>query len=139
MAVKFILLEDNEDVLFFNSHAFKVNQLKQLLINEIERRSYEISQFCYINIQYHSTNILGDINWESKVIDCEMLKIGSQAWQKGKLRIKASIERVAKDNDPQKQITTNVSLEFSPDTPEITPPESPLDDLRQMINQETQS
>jgi hypothetical protein len=31
-----------------------------------------------------------------------------------------------------------VSLEFYPDEPEISEPESPLDDIRQMMNQENQ-
>ncbi len=59
-------------------------------------------------------------------IDCEALRFGQKSWQKGKVRIK-------------------VLVEFSPDEPEveatqasneINEPESPLDDLRQMINQE---
>ncbi len=56
----------------------------------------------------------------------EVLKYGSKGWQKGKLRI---------------------TIEFCPDEPEVeeTPgsnqpetsqPESPLDDLRRMINED---
>ncbi len=52
-------------------------------------------------------------------VDGEVLRIGAKGWQKGKWRIK-------------------VSLEFYPDEPDISEPESPLDDIRQMINQETQ-
>ena len=63
--------------------------------------------------------------WFSEGIDCEVIKINTQGWQKGKVRL---------------------AIEFCPDEPEIeeTPteeiphPESPLDDLRQMINKETQ-
>ena len=49
----------------------------------------------------------------------EILKIGAKGWQKGKLRIK-------------------ITIEFCPDQSEIAQPESPLDDLRQMLNQENQ-
>lgn len=56
-------------------------------------------------------------------LECEILKIGSNGWQPGKLKIK-------------------VTLEFIPDElvevekkPEIIEPESPLDDLRRMISE----
>jgi hypothetical protein len=52
-------------------------------------------------------------------IDGEVLRIGSKGWQKGKIRIR-------------------ISVEFCPDESEITQPESPLDDIHQRINQETQ-
>jgi hypothetical protein len=61
-------------------------------------------------------------------LDSEVLRVGKKAWQKGKVRI-------------------NVSVEFCPDEPEIDEtapsneipqPESPLDDIRQMMNQENQ-
>jgi hypothetical protein len=63
-----------------------------------------------------------------KGIDSEVLRLGANVWQKGKVKIK-------------------VTLEFRPDEPEVkeiaatqetAQPKSPLDDLRQMINQETQ-
>lgn len=66
--------------------------------------------------------------WLDEGVDCATLKFGSKAWQKGKVKIKLSVE-------------------FCPDEPEIkaaaaknetTQPESPLDDLRQIINKETQ-
>jgi hypothetical protein len=61
-------------------------------------------------------------------LDSEVLRVGKKAWQKGKIRI-------------------NVFVEFCPDEPEveetapsneIPQPESPLDDIRQMMNQENQ-
>jgi hypothetical protein len=51
-------------------------------------------------------------------IECEILKFNSEGWQKGKFRIK-------------------VTLEFCPDEPEIEEPESPLDDLRRKLNEAT--
>ncbi|MBE9209347.1 KGK domain protein [Nostoc sp. LEGE 06077] len=55
--------------------------------------------------------------WFTEGIDCEILKLNAKAWQAGKLRIK-------------------VTLEFIPDKPEITEPESPLDDLRRLIHED---
>jgi len=63
-----------------------------------------------------------DKDWLGEGLDCEILKIGAKGWQKGKIKIR-------------------VSVEFCPDkpeieeAPEITEPESPLDDIRRMINE----
>jgi hypothetical protein len=64
--------------------------------------------------------------WFDEGIECEILKLRSGGWQKGKVRI-----------------NLEVSVEFFPDEPEIEEttdikePESPLDDLRRMINDAT--
>jgi hypothetical protein len=88
-----------------------------------------ISQMKSILSGYGGNRTNENLNrWLGKGVDCKTLKFGAKGWQKGKIRIR-------------------VSLEFCPDQPEVqeTPasneiaqPESPLDDLRQMINQETQ-
>ncbi len=54
--------------------------------------------------------------WVNEGIECEILKLGSNSWQKGKVRIK-------------------VTVEFCPDELEIQEPDSPLDDIRQTMNQ----
>ncbi len=51
---------------------------------------------------------------------CEILTLNSKGWQKGKFRIK-------------------VTLEFCPDAPDVTEtsePESPLDDIRRMMTED---
>ncbi|MFB2835389.1 KGK domain-containing protein [Floridanema evergladense] len=48
-------------------------------------------------------------------LDAEALKVGAKGWQKGKIRVR-------------------VTLEFEPEEPETNEPESPLDDLRRMMN-----
>lgn len=70
------------------------------------------------------------LKWFEEGADVEVLKYGSQGWKKGKLRIK-------------------VSLEFCPDEPKVeevaapqeaesvNEPESPLDDIRRMIDEPT--
>ncbi|VEP16717.1 KGK domain protein [Hyella patelloides LEGE 07179] len=52
-------------------------------------------------------------NYFTEGVDCEILKVGSDYWQKGKFKI-------------------NVSIEFIPDEPEKV--ESELDSVRQEIN-----
>lgn len=85
-----------------------------------------------------------ELAWSSTLINCEVLSLGSQSWQKGKLRIQVHLERTEVEGySPSDQSVKiqQVYLEFCPDEPEVTelsPPESPLDDLRQIINQETQ-
>lgn len=54
--------------------------------------------------------------WYKEGVSCEILKIGAKGWQKGKIRVR-------------------VILEFEPDEPETNEPESPLDDLRRMMNE----
>ncbi|MEA5554299.1 KGK domain-containing protein [Anabaena cylindrica UHCC 0172] len=61
--------------------------------------------------------------WFDEGIPCEILKLRSGGWKKGKVKINLEI-----------------SIEFCPDEPEIEEikePESPLDDLRRMINDAT--
>ena len=107
----------DDDVLAFNADLVKVGKFRDLVKfafndpNQIPDTLFGLlrTNGVYINPQ----DAFG------KGLDGEILKIGAKGWQKGKLRIK-------------------VSLEFYPDEPEISEPESPLDDLRQMINQENQ-
>jgi hypothetical protein len=66
--------------------------------------------------------------WFGDGIDCEILNLGSKSWKKGKVRIKVSVEFYAEEPE--------VSETPASDGLEINEPESPLDDLRQMINQE---
>lgn len=60
-------------------------------------------------------------DWSEEIftegIECEMLKPGAKGWQRGKVRL---------------------TLEFSPDEPEVGQEESGLDDIRRQINQANQ-
>ncbi|MBD2014467.1 KGK family protein [Microcoleus sp. FACHB-53] len=68
--------------------------------------------------------------WFGDGIDCEMLNLGSKSWKKGKVRIKVSLEFYVEEQEDSQTLGS--------DALEISPPESPLDDLRQMINKENQ-
>lgn len=67
--------------------------------------------------------------WYTKGVDCELLKPGSDGWKKGKIRIKISLELCL--DEPE------ISEIPSSNNPEINKPESPLDDIRQMIKQDS--
>ncbi len=134
------LLENcgDEDALLLSDKGLKAGTLRQkitnifqtkfegLLIEELKSQGLEINTKEYIgstNYNYITKQ------WFGNGIDCEVLKIGAKGWKKGKMKI-------------------TVSLEFCPDEPEVTEtpennqpktnePESPLDDLRRMINEQT--
>lgn len=64
--------------------------------------------------------------WFSDGKNCEILSIGSGGWQKGKFRIKFTLE-FCPDEPEVKQISQN-------NEPEVNQSESPLDDIRRMMN-----
>ncbi|WP_052672375.1 KGK domain-containing protein [Aliterella atlantica] len=66
--------------------------------------------------------------WFSEGKNCEILSIGSGGWQKGKFRIKFTLE-FCLDEPEFKQIKPSNELENNQS-------ESPLDDLRQMMNKD---
>ncbi len=119
----------DNDVISFGNEMCKLGIFKQAVDRAFGRKvadvlieSLESSQIKGIRIvecisngkryDYHDTNHI----WFSEGKDCEILRIGAKGWEKGKLKIK-------------------VTLEFEPDEPEIKQPESPLDDLRQILNE----
>lgn len=59
--------------------------------------------------------------WFGEGVDCELLKLGAKGWQKGKLRVKLTVEFCPEQPEIEESQTNNQS-------------ESPLDDIRQMIN-----
>lgn len=115
------------DVLDFGENIYKIAKFKQAidtssnytlaytLDQELSRQGVNIKQ---------STN--ANLNWFQKGIDCEILTLGSQSWKKGKVKIKISVEFYAEDEDVQITNSNNS---------EITQPDSPLDDLRRMIQE----
>lgn len=136
MSNTFIPLECNDDVIQISNDSFTVSRLKELVINGIlEKKPLSVGN----NVNIHIGNCLDylgnfkiydqDIHVDDLQLqitkDCQLLKIGNKGWQTGKIKIKMSIS-------PLNRYSDYVDLEFCPDEPEI--PESPLDDLRKMIN-----
>ena len=128
---------DEDDVLSFGDDTFKVSKFRKAV-----NGAFGNNLGNQLNSQlssYHGVKIDGAIlapkginepyaRWFNDGIDCEILKLGSKGWQKGRVRIKVSVEFYVEEDSEQ--------LVSEPS--EIELPESPLDDLRQMINQENQ-
>ena len=158
---------NDDDVLAFNTaKLLKFSQFKEKLKQTIRSRlgylfrkekhpnskieDYLIN-FCrtinFEGVEFGSFDI--KMTWKSarEGIDCEILRLGSKSWQKGKLRSHADIELFPEEKElVETRAVIQLTIEFSSNEPEVeatqasnetSQTESPLDDLRQMINQET--
>lgn len=119
----------DNDVISFSNEMCKLGNFKQAIESAFRGKvadglieSLESSQIKGIRIGEYvswgrgSRFQYANYKWFSEGKDCEILRIGAKGWEKGKLKIK-------------------VTLEFEPDETEIKQPESPLDDLRQMLGE----
>lgn len=132
-------LDGADDVLLFKHQTtFTVGKFKELVATKFnEKLSLEVQgqsrhsssikdciKDLWISTETSTIISGGDINWNShkEGIDCQVLKIGSKGWEKGKLKIE-----VNKSFEPYGE--TQVCIKFCADEP----PEqkSPLDDIRQ--------
>ena len=128
---------DEDDVLSFGDDTFKVSKFRKAVNgafgNNLGNQFYsQLSSYQGIKIDGAILAPKG-INepyarWFNDGIDCEILQLGSKGWQKGKVRIKVSVEFYVEE-DSQQLVSESSGIEL---------PESPLDDLRQMMNQENQ-
>ncbi|HEY9804511.1 MAG TPA: KGK domain-containing protein [Leptolyngbyaceae cyanobacterium] len=115
----------NDDALSVKDKVFKIVQVKEAIKKAF---SEQLAQELYNALNSYGISIdpggylVGNKfyrcadNWFDEGIDCEVLQPATKGWQKGKLKLK-------------------VTLEFIPDEP-IVEEESPLDDLRRIINEE---
>jgi hypothetical protein len=118
---------DRKDIIAFESQLFKVEQLFEDVkaafnSNDVGYSLYHAlkHQQVPINARDFSSAYQKEHNewWFSEGGECEILRPGSQGWQKGKIRIRLK-----------------ATLEFCPDEPETNQEGSPLDDIRQMISE----
>lgn len=115
----FVLKCDDDDVVSFpeSSCVHKFKKFKDAVNNLFIDRARVAS---VINELLSPQLGISSINWFHKGIVCEVLQLGSSNWEKGKIRIK-------------------VTLEFCPDEPVIeekivsSQSESTLDDMRLLI------
>lgn len=119
----FTFLECDEDVLLFGKDTFTVGRFKELIKQDYEskNKNFILTQSNNIPVGTASFQLL-DTKWNSINKDCQILRIGSKGWQKGKIRFQVTYI--------YSRHITEVYLEFCPDEP--IEPESPLDDLRQL-------
>ncbi len=119
---------NEDDVLELNNQMVKLSKFKydlNLAFNIDQNREALLSITKYVTTP--SVAIARQL-FNGDGVDANVLRIGSQGWKKGKLKI-------------------NVTLEFCPDEPEIeeimqsndaeiNQASSPLDDIRQMMNKD---
>ncbi|MEG3938284.1 KGK domain-containing protein [Microcoleus sp. S36b_A3] len=127
------ILNGDDDVLLLGKATFTVRRLKELAARQF-RKILDIRikdgmvDFSYmmreLQINEETQIMGGNINWKTSQqgIDCQLLKIGSKGWQKGKIQIEINggLEFSGK---------TQTSIKFFPDEPPKQ--KSPLDDIRQ--------
>ncbi len=129
-------LNGEEDVLLLGQATFTVRRFKELVarkfdhillsIEAAENESRKKSIYFWmqsLSINEETKIIAGDIKWNSpkEGIDCQVLKIGSKGWEKGKVQIEV--------NKNFQSGETQTSIKFCPDEP--PKPKSPLDDIRE--------
>jgi hypothetical protein len=130
MEESFKLIECNDDdVIECNDWAYKVTKLKQAL--EKLGGSDGFLQTLWNGLREQKIYYLeGNYTYDNKCfkegMDVKILNLGSKSWKKGKLKFKLSLEFYVEEE-----------LEESSEKDVIKEPESPLDDLRRMINDAT--
>ncbi|AFY40707.1 KGK domain-containing protein [Nostoc sp. PCC 7107] len=104
----------DDDVISSKEKLFKVGKFRETLNHVFTQRLVNIVNATFQERKLPVTNTQEFLD---SGLECEILKIGAKAWESGKIRIK-------------------IAVEFIPDEPEITEPESPLDDLRRLIHED---
>lgn len=112
-----ISLAECKYTIVLNHITFKAGELTEALKNPLRNA-----------MVHNKSSIPSELvdNWLENGVECEILKRGTKDWQSGKVRIKISLE-FCPDESEIKEITKT-------EQPESSTPESPLDDLRKMLN-----
>jgi hypothetical protein len=115
---QFNLNFNDDDVIQFGSSITRFNNFESIVKSGIDEFIFSTLSKQQINAprQYYDpkTKRNWSCQWLGGGVPCELLRIGSQGWEKGKIRIKFEIE-------------------FIPNAPKIQEPESCLDDIRREI------
>ncbi|MBD1928238.1 hypothetical protein H6F74_18580 [Trichocoleus sp. FACHB-90] len=110
-------VEDRDGILSFSNSMFKLGEFMGALKKAFR---YEgLDQLGKLLSQRGGVPTLKEHKhlWFYEGLDCEILRVNGKSWEKGKVRIK-------------------VTLEFCPDESEMPQTDSPLDELRKIISQE---
>ena len=116
---------DDNDILRFDDEVCMVTNLESYLHDFFQAYSSHVTSYLENKLKISST-----VNeWFEEGKECEILKSGKN-WQKGKVKV-------------------NITINFHPDTPEVSEEnghqevenitESPLDEIRQQLTDESQS
>ncbi len=139
MNSKFTPLDCDDDVILLERNTFTIGRFKELsnqaIRNKLDKSIYDPTTQLHsgVAIHFYSDMSLCEqiINFSeipfNSIKDCQILKIGGKSWQKGKLKINIC-------RSPNgKHLEVKILLEFCADEPiEL---ESPLDDIRKLVEQ----
>ncbi|BAY18380.1 hypothetical protein NIES21_42260 [Anabaenopsis circularis NIES-21] len=115
---------NDDDVIEVGDNTYKISRLK-FGLNQSSNQS--LAQKLQQEL-HHERIQLSSVNMFSQQgINCKILTLGYKRWKKGKLKVSLSIEFYIEENV---EITNNNDLD-------INDPQSPLDDLRRMIHEES--
>lgn len=114
----------DDDVLMFN----ETTMLKVAKFRNAVKNAFNYSQPQNLHstlVQQNNINVSMS-NCFTEGVKCEALKIGSKGWKKGKMRIRVSLEFCPDEPDIEEALESNQLVSNQS--------ESPLDDIRQMMN-----
>ncbi len=106
---------NNDDVVKFNH--FQLGQIRVIKTAIQQVINVHLNELIFESLRTQGLQISGKTTKGSLTsggIECEILELGAKQWQKGKIKMR-------------------VTVEFEPDEPE--PTDSPLDEIRNSINQ----
>jgi hypothetical protein len=131
----FQILDCDTDILLIEKDTFTVERFKELmgqkLAKNLQEKIPDTQERMVFKLLYDCS--IGELNlkvdrgqwtFPPEGMDCQVLKIGSQGWQKGKVRIKAYLTF-----SEYGEVKVQITCEFCPDEP--LEQKSPLDDIRQ--------
>ena len=155
---------DDHVILLSDDRAIKVGTLRQQLSSSYRSLLSKLD-YGYLSLSSSQEIFQGQITsiawkaWPDEGIDCSILFLGSSDWNKGKLRVTASLEIERNELISKRRHITNerhgivvnskvnmdqlvvikITLEFASDNSNFFSPEipvSPLDEIRQQIREQ---
>jgi hypothetical protein len=113
---------DRDTALSFSSSMFRVGEF----FERVKEAFQPIGHDTLFNRLANRGGIpLDKVNWFTQGVDCEILKTNGKGWQKGKIRIKISLEFCPNQTDELPESSDAVDGNS----------DSTLDDIRQMIGE----
>jgi hypothetical protein len=116
-----IPLNDDDCIEFNNNTAIRLGKFKAAMgdLNEMIQNNFSSHNFKVCEKKYTNNRHVYPLNFIEDGVPCEVLKVNSQGWQKGVLKIKVIVEFYADELIEELQ----------------QEPESPLEEIRQMLRE----
>lgn len=118
MESKFKSINNNDSVLSLSKNDKLFNECPMLTINQL------ITNIKYILRKFGNYDEKKIEEWFGEGVSCECLEIGTKSWQKGKMKLKITVDFCPIQSENDETIGNDIE-------------DSPLDDLRRAMNQNT--